>query len=206
MLTIYNVEVLDNKKLNIYRRKTKKKQILLFDTQRRIDDYINKIKHRRNGRFDDIPHYVISKQGSIFQIFDTNHSSTTFNDPEIDKKQIKIALENLGWLNKNTITGFLYNWIGDPYRSQPHIKSWRNHHFWDKYSDDQLKSLKELSDFLCNKHDITNRSVPSQGYFVNAPHFSGIVCKSNFSDIYTDINPSFNFNIFTEHEQENNRL
>ena len=200
MLTIYNVEVLDNKKLKIYRRKTKKKQILLFDTQRRIDDYINKIKYRRNGKINDIPHYIISKQGLIFQLFDSNHSSNTFNDVEIDKKQIKIAIENLGWLNKNTITGFLYNWIGDPYRSQPYIKSWRYRHFWDKYNDEQLKSLKELCDFLCDKHDIPNRSVPSQGYFINALKFSGIICKSNFSDIYTDINPSFNFNIFTEHD------
>jgi N-acetyl-anhydromuramyl-L-alanine amidase AmpD len=200
MLTIHNVEVLDKKKLNIYRRKTNKKQILLFDTQRRIDDYINKIKNRRNGKYDDIPHFVVSKQGSIFQLFDTEHSSNTFNDPNIDKRQIKIAIENLGWLNKNTITGFLYNWIGDPYRSQPHVRTWRNHYFWDKYSEEQLNSLKKLCDYLCDKHNIVNRSITSQGYFKNAPNFPGIVCKSNFSDIYTDINPSFNFNIFTENE------
>ena len=100
MLTIYNVEVLDKKKLNIHKKKTRKKQILLFDTQRRIDDYINKIKYRRNGSFDDIPHFIISKQGQIFQIFNTDYSSNTFNEFEIDKKQIKIAIENLGWLKK----------------------------------------------------------------------------------------------------------
>lgn len=196
MLTIYNVEVLDKKKLNIYKRKTKKKQIILFDTQRRIDDYVNKIKYRRNGNYDDIPHYIISKQGKIFQIFDTNFSSNTFNNPSVDKKQIKIALENLGWLNKNTITGFLYNWIGDAYRSQPHIKSWRNHHFWDKYTEEQMTSVKLLCDYLRDKHNIPNVFITSSGYFKNAPNFNGILCKSNFSDIYTDINPSFNFNIF----------
>jgi hypothetical protein len=196
MLTIYNVEVLDKNKLKIYRRHTKKKQILLFDTQRKLDDYISKIKHRRNGKYEDIPHFVVSKQGLIYQLYDTEYSSNTFNDPNIDKKQIKIAIENLGWLNKNTITGYLYNWIGDPYRSEPYVKNWRNHYFWDKYENEQLNSTKELCDFLCEKHNITNKSVPSQGYFTKAPYFSGIICKSNFSDIYTDINPSFNFNIF----------
>jgi hypothetical protein len=200
MLTIHNVKVLDSKKLNIYRRKTNKKQILLFDTKRRIDDYFNKIKFRKNGMYGDIPHFVICKQGIVHQLFKTEHSSNTFNNPNIDKGQIKIAMENLGWLQKNTITGYLFNWIGDPYRIKPHIKNWRNYLFWDGYTQEQLTSLKELCDHLCDKHLIVNRSVPSQGYFLNAPNFSGIVCKSNFSDIYTDINPSFNFNIFTHNE------
>ena len=35
----------------------------------------------------------------------------------------------------------------------------------------------------------------------------GIVSKSNFLDIYTDINPSFNFNIFEENvKQTEHRL
>ena len=196
MLTIHSVEELDEKSLNINFKKTKKKQILLFDTQRRYQEFFGKIKYRRFGKFDDVPHFVITKMGDIYQIFDTNYSSTTFDDPEIDKKIIKIALENLGWLNKNTINGFLYNWIGDPYRTEPYIKTWRNHHFWDKYTDEQYSSLINLCEFLTDKHQIEKNVIPSQGYFKNAPKFKGIICKSNFSDIYTDINPSFNFNIF----------
>ena len=41
----------------------------------------------------------------IYQIFDTNYSSNTFNNPDLDKKQIKIAVENLGWLSWD---GLLY--------------------------------------------------------------------------------------------------
>ena len=202
MLTIYNVETLGN--LNINKRKTKKTQILLCDTHRRYNEYINKLKYRRNGKYSDIPHFVITKMGSINQIFDTSYSSNTFNDPEKDKKQIKIAIENLGWLNKNTINGFLNNWIGDPYRSEPYIRSWRNHYFWDNYTDEQIASLIELCDFLLEKHDIPRQIVPSQGFFKNASNFKGIICKSNFSDIYTDINPSFNFNLFFNNGQEKN--
>jgi N-acetyl-anhydromuramyl-L-alanine amidase AmpD len=200
MLT-QDVEILDN--LNIIRKKSKKTQILLYDTQRRTDDFFSKIKYRLNGKYDDIPHYVISKLGIVYQLFDTNHSSSTFGDPQIDKKQIKIAIENLGWLNKNTITGVLNNWIGDPYRGDPHIRNWRNYYFWDTYSETQLKSLSELCNELCDKHNINKQVVPSNGYLENASNFRGIVCKSNFSSIYTDINPSFNFGVFFNNAKEN---
>ncbi len=46
MLEIQDVEI---KKLNVKKRKTNKTQILLYDTQRRFDDYIMKLKYRRNG-------------------------------------------------------------------------------------------------------------------------------------------------------------
>lgn len=201
-LTILDGENLDKKKLNIVRRKTKKSQILLCDTHRRIDDFFSKVKYRKNGRYSDIPHFVINKQGHIYQLFDTNYYSTTFGDNDLDKKQIKIALENLGWLNKNTINGFLFNWIGDPYRTDPYIRGWRNRFYWDKYTDEQIKSLKGLCEFLIEKHNISNNFISTNGYFTKASNFKGILCKSNFSDIYTDINPSFNFNFLHQNEQK----
>jgi N-acetyl-anhydromuramyl-L-alanine amidase AmpD len=202
-MLVQGVEILDNVDLKIIKKKSKKTQIFLYDTQRRMDDFLGKIKYRLNGEYEDVPHYVVSKLGVIYQLFDTNHSSNTFDDPHIDKKQIKIAIENLGWLNKDTITGVLYNWIGDPYRGEPHIRNWRNYYFWDVYSETQLKSLSELCNELCDKHNITKQVVPSHGYFENASNFRGIVCKSNFSSIYTDINPSFNFGFFFNHAKEN---
>lgn len=195
-MLVHNVDVLDNKKLNIERKKSKKTQILLYDTQRRVDDFISKIKYRRNGEYEDIPHFVVSKLGLVYQIFDTDHSSKTFGVSKIDKKIIKIAVENLGWLHKNTITGFMNNWIGDPYRSEPHIRSWRNYFFWDKYNESQYESLSKLCDFLCDKHKVEKKSMPSHGFYSDVSNFNGVVYKSNYSDIYTDINPSFDFTIF----------
>jgi len=203
MLEILNVEDLDKKKLNIYRRKTKKKQILLYDTQRRFDDFIKKIKYRRNGNYDDIPHFVVTKFGLIYQLFDTDHSSTTFKDPSLDRKIIKIAIENLGWLNKNTINGVLNNWIGDPYRSDPHIRNWRGHYFWDTYNEDQLTSLSNLCEVLCEEHKIPKQIIPTSGFLANADKFNGVLSKSNFSNIYTDINPSFNYKKIFNHAEEN---
>jgi hypothetical protein len=190
-------------KLNIKRKKTKKTQILLYDTQRRVEDFLNKIKYRNGGQYEDIPHFVVSKLGVVHEIFDTDYSSKTFDNPDVDKRIIKIALENLGWLNKNTITGVLNNWIGDPYRSEPHIKSWRNYFFWDKYTDVQLETTHQLCESLCKKHNIPEKMVSSNGYFERSYKFKGIVCKSNYSDIYTDINPSFNFNYFLKNAEQN---
>jgi hypothetical protein len=202
MLIIQDVEILDRSKLNVSKRKSVKTQIFLYDTQRRADDFIHKIKYRKNENYQDIPHFLVTKMGVVYQLFDTNLSSITFNDPNTDRKMIKIAVENLGWLTKNTITGIMNNWIGDPYRAEPHIRNWRNHFFWDKYSEDQLDALSELCDFLCNQHDIIKQTPPSQGYIENASNFKGIVCKSNFSSIYTDINPSFNFRVFFKNAKE----
>jgi N-acetyl-anhydromuramyl-L-alanine amidase AmpD len=205
MLVTHDVDVLDKQKLNIVRRKSKKTQILLYDTQRRADDFINKIKYRKNGKFDDIPHFLITKLGMVYQLYDTNYSSHTFGDPKIDKKIIKIAVENLGWLNKNTITGLFNNWIGDPYRSEPYIRNWRNYYFWDRYNDNQMEVISELCEHLCDQHDIFKQHVPSQGYIERITNFNGVVCKSNFSNIYTDINPSFNFRKLFNHAKETNK-
>lgn len=199
MLEIQSVESLNDVKLNVNKRKSKKTQIFLYDTQRRVDDFIMKLKYRNDGKYEDIPHYIVTKQGKVYKIFDGNYSSKTF-DVKWDNKQIKIALENLGWLHKNTITGILYNWIGDPYRSDPYIKKWRNYYFWDPYTEEQLSALVELCKSLCKDYNIPYQTVPSQGYLSNAIKFTGIVCKSNFLNIYTDINPSFNFNIFYKDE------
>ena len=204
MLEIHNVDVLDSESLKILRKKSKKTQIFLYDTQRRVDDFVNKLKYRKNGNYADVPHFIVSKLGIIYQVFDTDYSSVTFDNPKVDKKMIKIAIENLGWLNKNTITGILNNWIGDPYRSEPHIRNWRNYFFWDKYNETQLESISILCDHLCKKHDIIKQVVPSQGYLENVDNFKGIVCKSNFSNIYTDINPSFNFRLLFNNAKESN--
>jgi hypothetical protein len=205
MLEIHEIETLDKTKLNVTKRKVKKTQILLYDTTRRIDDFVNKLKYRKNGKYEDIPHYIVSKLGMVYKVTDVENCTNTFNDPKIDNKQIKIAIENLGWFHKNTITGVLNNWIGDPYRSEPHIRSWRNYYFWDKYNEEQLKVLSELCDKICDDEGIFKQTVPSQGYLERVSNFKGIVCKSNFSSIYTDINPSFNFGVFFNENYENEK-
>ena len=200
MLEIRDVETINKESLNYPKRKTKKTQILLYDTKRRVEHFINKIKYRLDGNYEDIPHYIITKMGHIYKVLDPDYQSKTFGVKDIDKKQIKIAVENLGWLTKNNITGHFTNWIGDAYRSEAHVESWREKFFWDKYTDTQMGTVVMLCDHLCNEKNIERRVVPSHGFIENIDKFKGIVCKSNFSNIYTDINPSFNFKMFLEDE------
>jgi len=194
MLEILDVKDLENKNLNIKKRKTKKSQIILFDTNRKFNDYIGKIKYRNNGNYSDIPHFIVTKMGLVYNIFNPNYSSNTFNIPKLDNKQIKIAVENLGWLQKNTITGILHNWIGDPYRSEPYVKKWRGYFYWDPYTEEQTESLNKLCEYIIDNYNIEHNIVQNQGYFKNSIYFNGILSKSNFSTIYSDINPSFKFN------------
>lgn len=206
MLEILSVDGLSDKKLKVVKRKTKKKQILLFDTTRKLDDYFNMLKYRMNGKYENIPHFVVSKRGEIFKIFDTKYYSNSFNNKALDKTQVKIAIENLGWLNKNTITGVFQNWINTTFRTEPFIKKWRNYFYWDIYSEDQLNSIRELCEYVCEIEKIPNISISSNYYFKNASKFNGIVYKSNFSDIYTDINPSFDFKKIVKNEENIKRI
>ena len=202
MLEILDAEVFNLNNLNYKKRKYKKTQILLYDTKRRVDDFIKMLKYRRNGKHEDIPHFCITKTGKVYKLIEPEYMTKTFGDTSIDKKQIKIAIENLGWLNKNTIMGTYSNWINDVYRGEPHLRGWRGYFYWDTYTKEQLTALANLCFILCIHYDIPYQTVPSSGYFENAKNFNGIVSKSNFSDIYTDINPSFNFNIFEENVTE----
>jgi len=202
MLEILGAEAFNLNELNYKKRKYKKTQILLYDTKRRFDDFIKMLKYRRNGKYEDIPHFCITKTGKVYKLIEPDYMTKTFGDTSIDKKQIKIAIENLGWLNRNTIMGTYSNWINDVYRGEPHLRGWRGYFYWDIYTKEQLIALSNLSLVLCAHYDIPYQIVPSSGYFENAKNFNGIVSKSNFSDIYTDINPSFNFNIFEENVTE----
>jgi hypothetical protein len=65
-----------------------------------------------------------------------------------------------------------------------------------------MSSISELCEHICEKHNIEQKIVQSQGYLENAVNFKGVACKSNYSNIYTDINPSFNFRLIFNNEQQ----
>jgi len=188
MLEIQEIEL----KIKISnKRKYKKNQIMLFDTFRSIDNYISKLKFRKNGEYQDVPHFVVSKKGEIFKILDPNLCSQTFNDPKVDKRLIKIAIENNGYLEKNNLIDKYINWIGDTHKGEIYTHPWKNKIYWDKYTDIQLIKVQELCDYICDEFKIKNNIVPTNNVIENINNFKGISFKSNYSNIYKDINPSF---------------
>lgn len=191
-----------DEKIGIVKRKTKKTQIMIYDTGRKVNNFINRIKYRLVTNYNDVPHFIITKEGEIFQLFDTKYYSKMFYN-DIDKKQIKISLENLGKITKDSVNNLKFNWVGDKTFDEPLLKRWRNGMFWDKYTEPQVQSLINLTRFLLETENIKNECVPSNSVSTKVNTFNGIVYKSNFSDIYTDINPSF-FNFkFDERLQHN---
>ena len=57
-MLVHDVEIIDSEKLNIIRKKSKKTQIFLYDTQRRADDFINKIKQKTMEKTKEISKYL----------------------------------------------------------------------------------------------------------------------------------------------------
>lgn len=171
------------------KKSKEKKIILLVDTKRNLNNYLLMLKHRKVGGIDYSPHFVISKKGEIFSLLPVMNITKTF-DQDIDKKIIKISLENLGWFKKNTILNIYKNWINDVYRSTPYESMWKGFFYWDKYTESQYNAMLDLIEYLSLHYNIKHEYNIFDKNDVFEKEIEGIVSKSNFSDIYTDINPS----------------
>jgi hypothetical protein len=174
------------------KRKSKKFQILLCDTLRPYNHYINGVRYRYAGANRKVPHYVISKRGEIFNLVPSEYST----DFVKTKGAIVICLENLGWLYKSTLAPMYLNWIGDVYRGEPHCARWKEKFFWDVYSSDQVIALANLVELLHVKHGI-EKTLINHTAEIPTPHkFKGILARCNYSNIYTDISPAFDTKLF----------
>ena len=60
--------VVDKISTNISGKQKKKKQIILSNTLRDVEEYLTSLKYRMNGKFNRLPNYVISRDGTIIQI------------------------------------------------------------------------------------------------------------------------------------------
>ncbi len=109
------VDIIKYGKFHPKGKQKKKKQIILTHTSRNLNDYLAMLNHRYNGNHRRIPNYLIAQDGKVLQLLNNGEYSTYFNDINVDKNSIVICLENLGWLEKEPLTGHYVNWIGDIY-------------------------------------------------------------------------------------------
>ena len=86
----------DFKVLGKHKKKTK---IVLCHTSREVEEYLTSLKFRCNGKYDKIPHYVITKKGKVLQLLPDNGYSNYFTDDTLNKTSVLVCLENLGWLD-----------------------------------------------------------------------------------------------------------
>jgi hypothetical protein len=181
-----------------------KRQIILCHTSREVGEYLTSLKFRFNGKYDRIPHFVISKNGEIVQLLPENGIGNFFSSDNLNKNSIFISLENLGWVEKKTLTNYYINWKGSIYNEEPYEKKWRDYFFWEPYTEEQVQKTAFLCEKLCDNMSIERNCVGHNTKVEGIENFRGITTKSNYNMRYTDLSPSFNFEKFIklfEHER-----
>lgn len=173
-----------------------KNQIVLCNTSREIEEYLISLKFRYNGKYNIVPHFVITKTGEIYQLLDEKSNTNMFKEINLNKNKIFISFENLGWLAKKPFSSDYINWKDDIYKGEVFNKKWRNNNYWDTYTEEQINISSVLCLKLMEELNIDKKFIGHNTKVKDIGNFGGVVSRSNFSEIYTDINPSFNFKLF----------
>jgi N-acetyl-anhydromuramyl-L-alanine amidase AmpD len=174
----------------------RKKQIVLCHSSRVAQDYLSSLTYRYNGKNPYLPHYLIKRDGEVINLIPPDTYSKFLEFHTNTKGVIVICLENLGWLKKNPLSGSYVNWIGNIYNQGIFEKKWRNHFFWQPYTESQMSSLSELINELCDTFDIPKTCIGHNVKVNGIERFEGIVSKSNYDSEYTDLSPAFDFEEF----------
>ena len=174
----------------------KKTQIVLVHTSRNHKDYLLSLIYRFNGKNPKLPHYLINREGKIYQILSNSEYSKYFSEENINKQSIIISLENLGWLEKEPLTKQYVNWIGDIYNGVVYEKKWRDYFFWQPYTEEQINSTVELTKKIFEENSIKKSVIGHNTKINGIEKFEGIVTRSNYFTETTDLNPSFDFEYF----------
>jgi N-acetyl-anhydromuramyl-L-alanine amidase AmpD len=176
----------------------KKNQIILTHTSRNFDDYLNSLKYRMAGKYTKIPNYIITREGKVIQTLKNKEYGSFFKEININRNSIIITLENLGWLEKEPLTGNYINWIGDIYNGPVFDRKWRDYFFWQPYTTSQISKTIEICKNICNEMSIKKNLIGHNTKINGIEKFKGIVTKSNFDNEVTDLSPAFNFEEFTK--------
>jgi N-acetyl-anhydromuramyl-L-alanine amidase AmpD len=185
-------------------KQKKKYQIILTHTSRNINDYLQLLKYRNNGKYNRIPNYIITREGKILQLLGNEGHTDYFSNPNINRNSIIISLENLGWLHKEPLTNHYVNWIGDIYKGNVFEKKWRDYYFWQPYTSIQIDNTSKLCNELFKNMSIKRQIVEHNTKITGIEKYCGVVTKSNFNTNFTDVSPAFNFEEFLkkiEYEQ-----
>lgn len=191
---------------NVQKSKTKKKQIVLINSLCTLDEHIVKIKTRYNGKYTKMPCFFVSKNGEIYQHFDPNNYNNLMDEQRVEKQVIVIALENVGWLYKDALSGNFITWKGTTYDGDVSEVPWRNKKYWANYTDEQYDELVELINYLCIEHNIIKEFVGNNVIIEKPNNYRGILNRSNYSKNYYDLSPAMNFKKLKELiEKENEK-
>jgi N-acetyl-anhydromuramyl-L-alanine amidase AmpD len=176
-----------------------KTQIILTNTSRNINDFLQSLKYRHNGKYDKIPNYIVTRDGKVLQLLDNDEYTNYNTTSSINRNSVIVCLENLGWLEKEPLKNYHINWIGDIYKQKVFNKTWRDYFFWQPYPEEQIILTSKLCVKLTKETNIPLKSVEHNTKINGIEKFEGIVTKSNFDSDFTDVSPAFNFEIFNKY-------
>lgn len=183
---------------HIQKNRTKKKQIILLNTSCTKDEYFTKIKTRFNGKYNRLPCFFISQDGETHQHFNPVYYSKLMEPQQIEKHSITIAVENVGWLFKDSLNGKMITWSGNEYTGDFIEVHWRNKKYWATYTDEQYAKLAELVDYLCIEYNIIKDFI-GNNIVINKPNsYRGVLNRSNYSKNYYDLSPAMDFKKLNE--------
>ena len=162
------------------------------------------IKFRFGGKPVRLPHYVVGRDGKVINLLSEDTNGRFTNNDRINNNAIIICLENLGWLEKEPLSNYYVNWIGDIYKGNVFEKKWRDYYFWQPYTSIQVEKTSILCNKILKEMKIKNQVIGHNTKINGIEKYDGIVSRSNFDTDYTDVSPAFNFEEFLkklEYEQ-----
>jgi len=171
-----------------------KKQIIIGHTYRKDMLHYASWINRINGKNKKTAAFTVTKEGKIYQHYNPIYWSSFIDKEEQDKISISIVLENLGWFKKDSMIDKYVDWLGNSHKKNTEnvlMKRWRNHVFWDKYTEIQTEALKNLILELCKTHNISKKFIGHNVFEDTVDLFNGIVFRSNYYQESTDISPAF---------------
>lgn len=193
---MFNIEKYGNFK-SIGKQKNKT-QIILCHTGREVNEYLASLSFRYNKKYDKIPNFIVTRDGNVIQLLPNNTHSNFFNDPKLNANSVVISLENLGWLEKKPLSNEYINWKGSIYKQEVYEKKWRDFFFWHPYTKQQIDITANLCSQITEDLKIKKKFIGHNTKVEGVNRFEGIICRSNFDTMFTDLNPSFDFENFTK--------
>jgi N-acetyl-anhydromuramyl-L-alanine amidase AmpD len=177
---------------------SKKTRIVLGHTNNYDMKHFIGWQKRLNGKYQKTAHFTISKDGNVYEHFDPKFYSSYFKYHDLNSKSIVVLLENEGYLIKDSKNQQFITWLGDIYKGGSDVleKKWRNLNYWAPYTKEQMNSAVELVNTLCDDFNIPRDTINHNTKLNSLGDFSGILYKANLDKFYTDLNPTWDFEVF----------
>ena len=181
-----------------------KKNIILCSTNRDITNYLISLKFRYLKEYSRIPHYIITKTGTVLKLLNDTDVGYFFQNSDIDNESIVICFENLGWFEKEVQNNGFKDCFGNIYKEvEVFEKKWRDKFFWDKFTEQQMNVVYPLLDKICTENNIKKNFIGHNTKVKGFNKFEGILIKSNINQRFLDLNPSFDYDYLKKQFDEN---